>query len=112
MTGPRRNTPKRRVVDPNFWTQKEAFLRWKAALKIRRVNAPNQKEPLARPEGQGGRGGHQVAQDGGADRTDVRCPSNASRELEKTGTGRSTRCFRHWPRADPPAVRHREGRTI
>src|SRR5437868_3280903 len=100
-----------------WWTpisghKKRRFLDGGRHGKKRRVNAPNQKEPLAGPEGQGGRGGHQIAQDGGADRADVRCPSNASRELEETGTGRSTRCFRQWPRADSPAVRHREGRTI
>ena len=28
-----RHLNKQIVVDPNFWTQKEAFLRWRAALK-------------------------------------------------------------------------------
>src|ERR1700745_4076996 len=74
-------------------------------FELEQAAAESQKESLAQPEGQGGCGGDQVEQDGCSDRTDVRCPSNASRELEETGSGRSARCFRQRPRADPPAVR-------
>ena len=36
------------VVDPNFWTQKEAFLRWRAALKNKESQCPK-PERTTRP---------------------------------------------------------------
>ena len=47
-----------------------------------------------------------------ADRADVRRPSDPGRQLEEAGSGRLAGRVRQRPRADAPAGRHREGRTL
>src|SRR5579864_6501792 len=66
------------------------------------------QESPAQPESQGGRGGHQGAQDGGANRADVWRPSDPGRGLEETSAGRFARHLRQRPRAGAPAVRRRK----
>src|SRR5579864_1417043 len=70
------------------------------------------QESPTQPESQGGRGGHQGAQDGSANRPDVRRPSDPGRGLEEASAGRSTRYLRQRPRAGTPAVRRRERRAV